>query len=209
MAECSEASAALCNFVTENQARTHWVSRGETLFSVHEPIDQVYWLEQGRFRCLRRQSDGSEAIILHADTGPALIHDALIHDHYPYEAVAMESSCVYALNKDDLEKAIATDANLARALYQCCLQQQRLTIARLECLQINRAADRLLQFCYQSADPDCTVALPCAQKHWAAVLGLEPETLYRQLRALKEQGVLAQQGRRLQLLDCPAERCGG
>jgi len=153
------------------------LSRGERLFHLRDRVKQVYFVTDGELKAVRYQPDGKESIMLCSGAGEFFGEPALIEERYVCDAFSTRDSRVAVLP----------------ALRQC---------SRYERLRLSRARDRdrVLHLLSSEAGADGVYPLNGPLVDLADELGLEPETLYRVLKELTRDGVIARTSSTLQLL---------
>lgn len=118
---------------------------------------------------------------------------------YECDAVARKPAVVMALPLRTLRQALADDAHFADVFLRTVVLNLRRQNSRVERLRLRGASERIRHYlsCEASADGCCQLDMPLSE--WALELGLEPETLYRTLRVLEENGVVLRDKQRMRL----------
>lgn len=161
--------------------------KGESVFHAGDVVEQIFYVQQGEIRASRHQVDGNVAVMLRARSGEFFALASLFMPRYPCDAQAAQASCVLALPKDLFHAALAHDSAFTLAVMHATTMAMKSQCAKVERLHLKRASDRVLHYlaCEQR---NGTVDLHMPLQAWADELGLQPETLYRVLADLEEQG---------------------
>jgi CRP-like cAMP-binding protein len=187
-------------------SRLRKLRKGEAAFRAGQAVEQIFYVQQGEIRASRHQLDGNKAVMLRARRGEFFALTSLFMPRYPCDAEAAEASCVLAMPKDCFHEALAQDSAFALAVMQATAMAMKSQCTKVERLHLKRAGDRVLHYlaCEQrNGKVELHMPLLC----WADELGLQPETLYRVLAELEEQGLILREGRCITLRENTAALC--
>ena len=186
---------------TLSEAATHLrLRRGERLFDIGQPVRSIYFVRSGELKAVRYLPDGRESVMLRATADEFFGESALLVEHYVCTAYCVRDAQIVclpaALFRDCLRGATAfayafSLRMAAAARYQC---------SRYERLRLGKASERLLHLLNCETGADGVYVLKAPLVELANELALEPETLYRVLRELERDGLIARDRRSLVLL---------
>ncbi len=175
------------------------LSAGQALFACNAPVEHVYWVLRGEVVALRRMPSGRDAVLMRGHSGEFFAESSMYMPFYDCAAVARKPSVVLALPLRTLRQALADDGHFADMFLRNVVLGLRRQSSRVERLRLRGASERIQHYlsCEASADGCCQLDIPLSE--WALELGLEPETLYRTLRVLEENGVVTRDKQRMRL----------
>lgn len=175
------------------------LGRGERLFQLGDPVQQVYFVVEGELKAVRYQPDGRESILLRSQPGEFFGESALVVEHYVCEAFSTRDSAVFSIPAQRFREMLNTDVDFASAFAKLMAATARRQCSRYERLRLGRARDRVLHLLSCEADSTGLYPLNGPLVNLADELGLEPETLYRVLKELEREKVIARPVGALQL----------
>jgi CRP/FNR family transcriptional regulator len=190
--------------------RSRPLPRGKYLFREGDPFSSIFVARSGAVKSFTAAPDGSEQIIGFHLPGELLGLDGLTDGVHAASARTLEMTSVCEVPFERLEEA---------ARHIPALQHQLL---RLMSREITKREEQLLSLGKQSPERRLAVlllslsvrfqqrgysatrfVLPMARIDIANFLGLAAETVSRLLRRLQDTGVLALDGRAVEILDLP------
>lgn len=171
------------------------------LFTLGAPVEQLFWLFRGEVQAIRTTASGQEVVMMLGRAGEFFAEASLFTPHYTCSAATRKSSVLLAIPIAPLRSALATDAQFSERFLRSTVMALRRQCSRVERLRLRTASERIQHYlsCEAAADGCCQLNMPLSE--WALDLGLEPETLYRTLRVLEENGLVQRDKKRLRL--CP------
>jgi hypothetical protein len=98
-----------------------------------------------------------------------------------------------------LRHTFETQPDFALPFVAALAANSRRQCSRLERSRLKRARDRVLHYLVCESMPGSPLALTMPLSSWAVELGLEPETLYRTLRELEQEGLISRNRRAISL----------
>lgn len=180
---------------------------GALLRARHGRCADVLYLERGRVALGIRESDGGLRHQLGLVEGPAWLDAAfaLRGRSCTLDMVAQGAVQLRRVALGSLEAGVQRLPPLLRGLVddlaQAYCEQTDQALSRLLQDAQARCAQWLLQQAQDGPDGAAEVLLGQRKRRIAAQLGMAPETFSRVLRQLREQGLIAGRGTRLQLPD--------
>jgi len=181
-------------------ARPRSLDKGDCLFKQGAPVDAIYFVQRGRVQAVRTLDNDSHAVMLTAAAGELFAESALAVTSYVCDAFATVASEVLALPADAVLAALATDGAFARAFALAMASNARRQCSRYERLRLRRARDRVLHLIICEGGLEARFPLRMPLVELAHELALEPETLYRVLRELTDEGTIERTPEQLRLL---------
>jgi len=173
----------------------------QVLFHKGELAQAIFWLKSGQIRLLHYRIDGLAVNHYRIQAGESFAEVALFMNTYDCTAIAETASRVAFIPKHLVLKALNQHPCLAEAVMtQLAGRLQQVKIL-LELRSIRSARDRTLQYLLLSMQPEqLSMNLNQPLRGIAEELALTPEAISRALSQLEEEGIIARQRRKIQLL---------
>lgn len=170
-----------------------------SLFKLGEPVAMLHWLMRGDLQAIRTTPSGQTVVMMRGSTGEFFAEASLFTPHYTCTALVRKPSVLLGIPVAGFRAALATNAHFSEMFLRATVSSLRRQCARVERLRLRTATERILHYlsCESALDGCCQLTIPLSE--WAVDLGLEPETLYRTLRALEENGLVQRDKRRMRL----------
>lgn len=169
------------------------LSPREALFQRSAPASHLYRVRTGAVRLERVTADGAPMTSLVAADGDFLAEASLWTERYHCDAFAEELTEVEAVPGDLWRRRLREDPDLAMLWISRLSRQIQELRTLLELRSIRSARERVLAWVEHF--PERAASGRSSQRVVASQLGLRPETLYRTLGALVEEGRLQRGGR--------------
>lgn len=182
--------------------------RGRILFRGGEPCRGAYVVLRGRIEVYRASTDGRVQVIHLAGAGEAVAEVPLL-DGGPYPASARTASrCdLLFLSRDDFQALYRATPEIADAVIADLGRRLRQMVRLVESLSLRDVPQRVASMVLaraRAADaltPGGTLDLGRTQAELASELGTTREGVARALGRLADEGVIAYEGRRVEILD--------
>lgn len=181
-------------------AKPAQLQRNEKLFELNAPAEAIYFVQAGEVCATRFLPDGAPAVMQRSRSGEFFAEAALCVERYTCEAVAAKASSVTRIPKTRLAELLRENTQFASRYIMAITADMRKQCSRVERLRIKRAQDRVLHYLICETDSARTLTLQSPMTQWADELGLEPETLYRTLAGLEQEGVIKRDDKQITLL---------
>lgn len=175
-------------------ARPLSIRRRQMLFRQGEVASTIFFVRRGELEAARFSPEGDPLVMLRASRGEFFAEMSLAADYYGCSAFAKTDSELYALPKPDVLSVLKGEPAFAMAFLQAQMKNARRQCSRYERVRLRRAEDRVIHFLITEAGPDGWVRLAGPLADWAAELGLTPESLYRALAKLRQEGRIEEAG---------------
>lgn len=190
------------------------IAKDAYLFHEGQPVSGFYIVHSGAVNVHKVTEDGREQVIRVFYPGESLGEVVIVGNHsYPASAKATEASQVILMPTVFFRQQIQRDPDLALCLLASMSSHLRFLVETVEGLKLKQAESRVVQWLLReleervsdtSGQPEIT--LPLAKHLLASQLGITSETLSRVFARLREAGLIAIEGKRIQFLHLPALR---
>ncbi|NOX72498.1 MAG: Crp/Fnr family transcriptional regulator [Alphaproteobacteria bacterium] len=161
------------------------LAQGALLFERGDKVKNLYALDQGEVRLLRRQPDGAEFILQRATSGAIIAEASLMSVTYHCAAVAITPVKLTSWSCKLIRAHLDESRELAQAYAAHLATEVRLARLRGEIASLRRIADRLDAWLVWHDGE-----LP-AKGQWRLVaqeINVTPEALYRELAKRRQGG---------------------
>ena len=182
-------------------ARPIHLDSGEQLYDPTTGDSQLLVMHTGTVKISRVDSEGREQILRVLGPGDFVGESAFLTGHRPdHFATAVEPASMCAFRHADLGQLVRAHPSIGLRMLRDVSGRLQDAEARLASVisgdVSSRLANYLLSLNGSFSDGAMTVELPLAKKDIASLLDTTPESLSRQLRRLRESGVVAEHGAR-------------
>lgn len=175
---------------------------GKTVFRLGASVQSVYFVETGAVRLLRFGRSGEEVVLHQAAAGEFFAEASLDSTRYHCDAVATEPTVLLQIPAEALRHLLEADPRFARQWVALLASRLRAVRARVECLCLKGAAERIRHLLLsEGRGPACELTIEGTLKDLASSLGLTHESLYRNLATMERKGVIERKGMTLRLLN--------
>lgn len=162
---------------------------------------------EGQVKICLQSRGGDEKVVDRIIAGQSFAEAVMFMEapHYPVAAIAIEASWVAAvpsaeflgLLRENSETCLRLLADLSRRLHAHIRQIENLALENAT----NRVVNHLVDLAGAGAAGHATVTLGESKQLLASRLAIKPETLSRSLKSLTDAGVIAVQGRSIDIRD--------
>lgn len=181
--------------------------RGQILFQRGDPCVGFHIVVFGQVKLTVGTPAGAEKVVDILGPG-ASFGEALMFTERPYvvSATALADSLLLHVGKDTLFAEIERDPKLARRMLAGLSWRLHMLVKDVEALTVHSATQRVIGYLARLQDEAGAgrITLPAQKSLVASRLNLTPEYFSRILHELEGDGVIAIEGREIQILD--AER---
>jgi CRP/FNR family transcriptional regulator len=182
--------------------RTQTAAKKETLFHEQQEGSTVYFLIEGSVKLFRVSEEGRESTI-HL-VGPGEIFAEILFElshRYPVSAMALEPSTLLLIDADRFRSLITERPEFALRMIALLAKRLKSLVSTVEKMKQSSLRQRFVGYLKSLADEgETTVTLPAPKRELAMHLGVAPESLYRLVKKLTDDGTIAVDGRRVTLL---------
>ncbi len=170
------------------------------LFQPGDPVESVYYVDEGVLRALRYQVDGKPAVMMQCEPGNFFATSSICLSNYPCAAQAPVKTRLLQIPKPVFLAQLAADPEFAMRIVNALSADLKKQCATAERLRLKSVEQRVVHFITCESPNRCELTLPCSLAEWADELGLEPESLYRTLSRMERKGRLVRNKRHLKLI---------
>jgi CRP/FNR family transcriptional regulator len=184
------------------------IERGETLFRTGDALQAVYVARDGAFKTIALGEDGDERIVGFHLPGELIGLDALGAGRHRCTALALTTSNVCEVPFDQLADVASQVPGLQQQLLRVIGQSVGRDQDHFDMLVRRQASERIALFLHglserfrHIGESAIRFRLPMSREDIARFLGLALETVSRGFTRLQEDGVIAVEGRRVDIVD--------
>jgi len=167
--------------------------RRSVLFVQGDPADRMFVVLDGWVRLVRTTREGEEVTIHIFGRGESLAEAAVFQmGSYPVTAIAVEEARLLTIPAESLLACLREHSELCFNMMASLSRRLHGFVQQIEQLSTRSTAERLAHFLCRlcvAESGSCTIRLPLDKTLVAARLGMQPETLSRNLAKLREVGV--------------------
>ena len=201
----------------QEHSRAIALNADEPLFRQDEPARRSYFCLTGAMKLFRLTPAGSEKIFHIATAGDTLFDSISIRADrtYPVHCIAMEATEVMSMDIDFLLQMLDRSQRARMDLVDSLIGRADDLLCHAELLSVDKASFRVSSFLLEEYRNNGNIPhfrLRYSKKNIASFLSLQPETLSRCLRVLRDEGIANSNARDIEILD-PARLeqmvCGG
>lgn len=152
-------------------------SAGEAVFHIHDQVQNLHVICEGRIHLVRHQADGAKLVLQRAEAPAVLAEASLYSPHYHCDAIAETDSVIWAISRPELRRHLQQDSTLSEAWSRHLAHEVQGARLHAEILSLKTVAARVDSWI------DWHGALP-EKGSWATIaqqIGVSPESLYREL----------------------------
>jgi len=184
-------------------------AEGQVLFHMGDEGDDLYIIQKGRVKVSIPSSKGEE-VILTILSAPELLGELSFIDGKPRSATvqAMEPTEVFCLHRGDFLEFLRGHFDVVLRVLEVLAQRLRRTdtlLADTHFLDItSRLAKKILDLSRMFGIEEkerIRIAVRVTQKDLASMVGASRESVNKQIRALREQGIINLSGGYIKILD--------
>lgn len=172
----------------------HCYARGETIFREDDPASAIWVVLEGWVKLSRYAKNGAEVIVAVLPAGEVIGEPvALNKGVYPVACTASADAKLVALDAEFIRQEIRADPDLALGILSSTFRHLKRLVAQTEGLLAKSGRQRVAAYLVEIAPVSsgaCKIELPFEKELIAGKLGLQPQSLSRILKQLKDEGVV-------------------
>lgn len=183
-------------------------SRHDALYHAGQFPTGLYCIHKGHIKVSRELPDGSEHIVRIAKPGDVVGYRSLISGvPYTTSAYALDQSTVCIIPRDVVIRLLETNKGLCLQFLHALsdeLETAEEAMVRLARKSVReRLAETLLILAeiFGVAADGQTIEADLSREELASIVGTTPESVMRRLSELRQEGVIATEGRRIRILN--------
>lgn len=188
-------------------------AKGSMLFHEGKIPTSVYFVLSGKLKLYTTDLQGREQIVHLASSGDLMGYRAVLGgDSFSCSAAALEDSMILTVPKDIFLNVLDADPEFSFAVIRLLTQELRDAEHHLAGLARKSVRARLAEVMLILADkfgyePDGeTINISLSREEMASLVGTATETVIRLIHALRDEGLLATNGKKIRLIDKPGLR---
>jgi CRP/FNR family transcriptional regulator len=183
-------------------------SRGEMIFYAGDMPSELFCVQKGIVKVYRVGSDGREQIVRLARAGDIVGYRSLISgDRYAAFAAAIDEVEICHIPKSVFMTLLAEPNDLSARVLALLASDLRSAEERIVDMAQRPVRERiaetllLLKSTYGVESDEATLRIRLTRIELASIVGTAPESVSRILSVMKDEGMIAMQGRKLRILD--------
>ena len=146
--------------------------------------------------------DGRELILSSLERGDCFgIINLMTETEIPKVLKCRTDATLLLIPREEVRKAVEKDQELALRYAVLCNRKMQFLIRKIEFLTMYSGRKRLIQFLLSSSGPSGRVDSAGTREDMASMLGISRASLFRELAALQEEGLICQKRGRIQVLN--------
>lgn len=192
--------------------RLQTLRKGDVLFRKGEEGNSLYMIIAGKIKVVRQSRDGDEMILAVLSAGDFCGEMALLDGlSRSADAVAVEETQLYGLNRKDFLVYVMNNETTVKAILSALSKRLRRTDDFLEDVFFLNVASRLAKKLIELAvsngyreGEDGAIKLSVTQRDLAGMIGATRESVNKELRTLREKGLVGLAGNNIMVLNLEA-----
>ncbi len=206
---CLPASIGAEDFSRLNSVvqRRRPLKRGDILYMAGQPLVNVYVAREGAFKTVVFNADGSSQVTGFHLPGEILGLDALGTSRHTCDAIALTLADICEIPLTELEHVASQVPGLQHQLLKIIGQTINRDHKHIEILSKRNAHERMAMFLHQLSEryrqlgrSEQRFMIPMSREDIGSYLGLAIETVSRTLSKMQDEGLIAVNGRDVQIL---------
>ena len=192
-------------YLEETPHHIQCYDKEETIFHLMDPALRIGIILEGRVEAQKSFPNGSQvnvSIRIPGEIiGPAAVFSK--SQRYPCDIVALEPTTLMLFKKEDLLSLMQKDVRILQNFTTEIASATYMLQQRLELLSYSgiaqKAAFWLLMQVRQTGKT--TVQIPDSMSRWAMIMNVSRPSLHREMKKLKEEGIIRYEGKNIYVLD--------
>lgn len=183
--------------------------KGHDIFLQGNPSYGLYCINSGKIKITKTGPDGKESIVRIASAGDVLGHRSLFsHENFSATATTIEDTTICFIDKKYIYSALKKEPSIALNLIQQLSREMGSAEAKSASLAQKSVKERLcellltLKATYGIVEENRTrLDIKLTREEMASMIGTSVETVIRFMTELKDEGMIAQEGKVIYLID--------
>lgn len=201
--EVMEASSVLQgNGIKESCVQVRVCKKGQIVSDRWHNERVVGLVAEGSLDVYSIAMDGRELILSSLERGDCFgIINLMTETEIPTVLKCRTDATLLLIPREEVRKAVEKDQELALRYAVLCNRKMQFLIRKIEFLTMYSGRKRLIQFLLSSSGPSGCVDSAGTREDMASMLGISRASLFRELAALQEEGLICQKRGRIQVLN--------
>jgi len=193
--------------IIDSSKQQAWYKKGEHIIRQGQPVEGMYFIQQGKVKVLTSGFQDHEQIVRLATDGHILGHRGLGHEVYPISAVAMTTSLVCFVDNATLNNSFTQNPQLPMALMMFYSRELRKVELRMKYLgQMNvreKIAEALLYInaVFGTSPEDGALNISSCRQEIASLTGTSADQVTKQLKDFMTEKLIVKLKRRIKLIN--------
>ena len=195
----------LRGYLEETPHHIQCYDKEETIFHLMNPALRIGIILKGRVEAQKSFPNGSQVNVSVRGPGEMIGPAAVFSksQRYPCDIVALEPATLMMLRKEDLLSLMQKDVKILQNFTSEIASATYMLQQRLELLSYSgiaqKAAFWLLMQVRQTGKT--AVQIPASMSRWAMIMNVSRPSLHREMKKLKEEGIIRYEGKNIYVLD--------
>lgn len=210
----NKGNSIICSLSTDSKSTLtkgkgeNFFKKGQVIFYEGNHVNGLFCVFDGKVKLSKMGESGKEQIVRFAKTGDILGYRSLLsNDSYKATATAMEDSWVCVISKEQFNKAMVNDSNLAVSILRLLsndlknAEHQLVNLSQKSVLERMSEAIILLDNNFGREEDGLTLNVNLTRSELADIAGTTTETAIRTLAQLKEEGTIDLGEKKIRIID--------
>ena len=194
----------------ESKIKAISVKKGERIISEEDEAKGVFFVQSGVVKLTKQDVDGNEIVVCMKQSGDVFAEACLFTNStpdYPATATALHDGTLYFLSKEELERELYSNPELALQMIGYMSDQLRemtTTLRDVALLDVYSKTVKTLERLGRKFNHDQTrwdIEIPLTTQEFASVVGATRESVSRVFGKLKKQGIIEIKPRKIMIVD--------
>ena len=194
----------------ESKIKAISVKKGERIISEEDEAKGVFFVQSGVVKLTKQDVDGNEIVVCMKQSGDVFAEACLFTNStpdYPATATALHDGTLYFLSKEELERELYRNPELALQMIGYMSDQLRemtTTLRDVALLDVYSKTVKTLERLGRKFNHDQTrwdIEIPLTTQEFASVVGATRESVSRVFGKLKKQGIIEIKPRKIMIVD--------
>lgn len=173
---------------------------GAPVFRLGQKAEAVFRVVSGEVHLYRRGQGGTRVLLYRAYTDDYFAEESLNETLYSCSAICIGRTRIQAFNANKLRRLLRKNVDFSEAWISRITSELARRRANIERLRMKSSAARIIHYLMTEGSPPGELQLRAPLSKLADTLELRPESLYRTLSKLENQGLLVRNDDVLQLI---------
>lgn len=179
-----------CHFPTEEMILKN-CRKGQFISDKVHGLEMLGFVLEGYIDVYSVAFDGHEVLLTGLASGDCFgLVNLLVKNEFPTVLKCRKKTKILLLPKQVVVKLLETDAAFALRYAGFCGKKLQFLLKRIELLTMQSGRNKVIQYLLMRKDHRGLVQLECTKEQLAAILGISRASLFRELAALQEQGLI-------------------
>lgn len=172
----------------------------ELLFQVDDKVECLFYIIKGETRALRYQYNGKAAVMMRSFQHEIFVPASMNLTHYPCAGITTMASQLLQIPKVNILEHLGSHPQFSRFYIDSIVKDLKRQCSHAERLRLKSVRDRIIHYitCESASGMDIHISYTLSK--WAEELGIEAESLYRNLAEMQKEGIIIRNKRHFSLI---------